>query len=221
MIGERVNFMSNWFDLYRSIKERYGDEPEHKLIEYIDFIEKGKILDLGVGCGRNSLFLSELGFDVEAIDISDKNISNYLAKAKTLNLDVKASVIDIRDFDIVENEYSLIIVSWVLNFFKKDEIDLIISKIKKGLKPNGVVYFAAFSILDDYYIKNLDKSCDEKNTLYLQEHNCYRYYYTDSDEVLELFKDLETISLNTGMILDIDKEIGNHYHHIIEYLGRK
>lgn len=213
--------MGNWLDLYKSIKESYGDEPEHKLIEYIDFIEKGKVLDLGTGCGRNSLFLSDEGYDVEAIDISKENINEYISKAKKLNLNVKASTADIRNFDIAENEYSLIIVSWVLNFFKKSEIDSIINKIKKGLKPNGIVYFAAFSIQDDYYINNLDKSCDEKNTVYLDEYDCYRYYYTNSDEVVDCFKGLETVSISTGMVLDIDENIGNHYHHTIEYVGKK
>lgn len=213
--------MSNWSDFYKSIKENYGDEPEHKLIEYLDLIEKGKVLDLGVGCGRNSLFLSDLGYEVEAIDISEKNINEYISKSKKLNLDIKASVEDIISFNIAENEYSLIIISWVLNFFKKSEIDSIIEKIKKGLKTNGIVYFSAFTTLDDYYIKNLDKACDEKNTLYFDEYDCYRYYYTNSEEVLECFKGLETVSLNTGMMLDIDEEIGNHYHHAIEYVCKK
>ncbi|MEN2257243.1 class I SAM-dependent methyltransferase [Paraclostridium benzoelyticum] len=213
--------MGNWIELYKSIKELYGDEPEHKLIEYLGLIEKGKILDLGTGCGRNSLFFSEIGFDVEAIDISHQNINKYIQKSSQLNLNTKAKVMDIRNFDISEGSYSLIIVSWVLNFFKKSEIDLIINNIKKGLKPNGIVYFTAFSTLDDYYIKNLDKSCGEKNTLYFDDYDCYRYYYDNSDEVLELFKGLEALSVSSGMELDIDEEIGNHYHHTIEYIGKK
>lgn len=69
---------------------------------------------------------------------------------------------DIRNFNISEGSYSLIIVSWVLNFFRKSEIDLIINNIKKGLKPNGIVYFTAFSTLDDYYIKNLINLVERK-----------------------------------------------------------
>lgn len=109
--------MVNWIQLYKSIKELYGDEPEHKLIEYLGLIEKGKVLDLGTGCGRNSLFFSEIGFDVEAIDISHQNINKYIQKSSQLNLNTKAKVMDIRNFDISEGSYSLIIVSWVLNFF--------------------------------------------------------------------------------------------------------
>ena len=211
--------MNNWIDLYKYLKDNYGDEPEHLLIEYINLIDKGKVLELGVGTGRNSLFLSSVGYDVEGVDISDKNIQNYLKKAKELQLNVKGSIADIRNIELKEGEYSLIIVSWVLNFFKKSEIDSIIEKIKKGLKPNGVVYFGAFSILDDFYTKNLDKACDEKNSLCFDNSN-YRHYYT-KEEVLKYFEDLTIIAFKSGMFLDEDEDIGNHYHDGFEYLGRK
>ena len=214
-------FINSWIDLYKSLNDTYGAEPEHKLIEYIDLIDKGKVLDLGIGTGRNSLFLSELGYEVEGIDITERNITSYLDKAKNLNLDLKGFVMDIRDINIPENEYSLIIVSWVLNFFKKSEIDAIIDKIKKGLKPGGLVYFAALSALDDFYLKNLDKSCTEENTLFFEDYGTYRYYFANKYDVVHCFDGLETVSLKTGMELDIDEDIGPHYHNTIEYIGKK
>lgn len=211
--------MKNWIDLYEYLKESYGDEPEHLLIEYINLINKGKVLDLGVGTGRNSLFLSSIGYEVEGVDIVDENIKNYLEKSKELQLDVKGTVADIRDFEIKENEYSLIIVSWVLNFFKKSEIDIIIKKIKKGLKPKGLIYFGAFSIFDDFYIKNLDKACEEQNSLCFSESQ-YRHYYT-KEEVLKYFEDLTMIAFKSAIFLDEDDNIGDHYHDGFEYIGRK
>lgn len=211
--------MNNWIDLYEHLKGNYGEEPEHLLIEYINLIEKGKVLDLGVGTGRNSLFLSSAGYEVEGVDISDENIKYYLEKAKELNLNVDGTIADIRNIEIKEEEYSLIIVSWVLNFFKKSEIDSIIEKIKNGLKPNGVVYMGVFSILDDFYIKNLDKACDEENSLYFGEAK-YRHYYT-KEEILKYFEDLTMIAFKAGTFLDEDKNIGDHYHDGFEYIGRK
>lgn len=211
--------MNSWIDLYEHLKGSYGDEPEHLLIEYINLIDKGKVLDLGVGTGRNSLFLSSIGYDVEGVDIVDENIKNYLEKSKELQLNVDGTVADIREFEIKENEYSLIIVSWVLNFFKKSEIDMIIEKIKKGLKPKGIVYFGAFSILDDFYIKNLDKACEEQHSLHFRDSQ-YRHYYT-KEEVLNYFEDLTTIAFKSAMFLDEDDNIGDHYHDGFEYVGRK
>lgn len=212
--------MKTWIDLKNHLKGSYGYEPESLIMEYIDEIDKGKVLDLGVGTGRNSLFLSTAGFSIEGIDIIEDNIKNYLNKAKTLNLDVVGKVADIRDIEIKEDEYSLIIISWVLNFFNKKDIDSIISKIKKGLKPNGVVYFSVFSIEDDFYIKNLDKLTKEEHTLCFGENEYYRHYYT-KEEVMKYFEDLELMTLRNGMVLDIDKENGNHYHDMIEYIGKR
>lgn len=211
--------MHNWIDLYKHLKKNYGDEPEHLLIEYINLISTGKVLDLGVGTGRNSLFLSKIGYDVEIVDLFDENIKKCLEKSKGLQLDIKATVADIRDFEIKENEYSLIIVSWVLNFFKKSEIDIIIEKIKKGLKPKGIIYFAAFSILDDFYIKNLDKSYEEQHSLCFNESQ-YRHYFT-KEEVLKYFDDLTMIAFKSSKFLDEDDIIGYHYHDGFEYVGKK
>lgn len=211
--------MKNWLDLYENIRNTYGYEPENLLIEYIDFIDKKKVLDLGVGTGRNSLFLSSIGCEVKGVDISEHNIEKYLHKANELGLSVRGVVEDIRTLEIEDNKYSLIIVSWVLNFFNKDEIDNIIEKIKKGLKSNGVVYFSVFSTKDDFYISNIEKLTKEKNTLYFEHNDTYRHYYT-KEEVVEYFKELELLTLKNAMVLDID-ERGNHYHDIIEYIGRK
>lgn len=211
--------MNNWMDLYEYLKGSYGEEPEHLIIEYINLINKGKVLDLGVGTGRNSLFLSAMGYDVEGVDFVEENITNYLKKSKELNLDVTGTVADIRDFEIKENEYSLIIVSWVLNFFKKSDVDIIIEKIKKGLKPKGIVYFGVFSILDDYYIKNLHNVCDEEHSLYFGDSQ-YRHYYT-KEEVLKYFEDLTMIAFKSSIFLDEDENIGDHYHDGFEYVGRK
>ena len=49
----------------------------------------------------------------------------------------------------------------------------------------------------------------------------YRYYYSSKDEILNYFNSLETILIKTGMELDIDENIGKHYHHTIEYIGKK
>lgn len=71
-------------------------------MEYRDFIDKGKILDLGVGTGRNSLLFSAIGYEVEGVDISEDNIKKYLDKSKELNFNVKGRVEDIRNIEILK-----------------------------------------------------------------------------------------------------------------------
>src|SRR5437763_2642105 len=52
----------------------FNDEPAPWLVEHQELIEKeprGRALDIACGGGRNALFLAELGFEVDALDISD------------------------------------------------------------------------------------------------------------------------------------------------------
>lgn len=46
----------------------FGIEPTPVVKKVLEHITYGKVLDLGAGEGRNSLFLAENGFEVTAID---------------------------------------------------------------------------------------------------------------------------------------------------------
>lgn len=211
--------MKSWYDFYKEIRDTYGDEPEHALIEYLDLIERGKVLDLGVGDGRNSLFLASMGCEVTGVDMKSENIELFSRKAKELDLDVESVVDDIRNIKIKEEEYSLIILSWVLNFFNKSDINSILDKVKKGLKKGGIIYVGAFTNLDYFYEINKSRSIKEENTLYFEEDNSYRHYFTKA-EFLEYFNDMETVCFKEGKVLDLDPK-GKHYHDMFEYMGVK
>ena len=56
---------------YKEFNNVFGGAPEEILVEFFDKIDKTKfVLDIGGGQGRNSIFLAEKGFQVEAIDTS-------------------------------------------------------------------------------------------------------------------------------------------------------
>ena len=59
----------------------YGNRtyPNAVLKEWIEFLPKGKALDVACGAGRDSIFLAQNGFDVTGVDIS----SVALARAET------------------------------------------------------------------------------------------------------------------------------------------
>jgi len=72
----------------KSYLSDYNDWPEHQqqAIEYV----RGRVLDIGCGAGRHSLYLQEQGFDVTGIDISPLAIqvckSRGLKKAQVLSI---------------------------------------------------------------------------------------------------------------------------------------
>lgn len=92
-----------WDNVYNVEEYVYGQQPNDFLKTNTNVLAKGKILCLGDGEGRNSVFLARLGFDVTAVDMS----SIAIAKAKKLAEEHKVTVnyihSDLNEFDLGES----------------------------------------------------------------------------------------------------------------------
>lgn len=93
-----------WNNIYDNKTPAWGREPADILNKFIkEFPKSAKILDIGCGEGRNSVYLDSLGFNVTGIDISesairlaqskDSKCSFYCMDALNITLDKKFDVI--------------------------------------------------------------------------------------------------------------------------------
>ncbi len=57
-------------------KEDIG--PAQFLMDNIDLLPEGRVLDVAMGSGRNAVYLAKTGFDVEGVDISEEAIHKLL-----------------------------------------------------------------------------------------------------------------------------------------------
>jgi len=211
---------SSWEKIYEGQKLFWGFKPDHILAEYAELVPKGRVLDLGAGEGRNALFFAKKGHVVEGVDISKKALEKCIKWAKKANLKIKTKVCDLTKMKIDTGKYSIIICAWVLNFFKKKDIENIIRKMKKGIKKNGFVYISVFSLIDPSYKRSKKKYCKiAKNTFYNQEKEYYMHYFTKK-ELLSFFKNFTPIYCVEGTELDITHS-KPHYHGLIIYMGKK
>ena len=124
-----------------------------------------RILDLGCGVGRNSIFLAEKlrtenDCRIDCVDILDIAISklNQYALEYGVSDNINGIVSSIEDFIIQENSYDLIIAVSALehidgeeNFIKKLE------EIKNGLKRNGVVCLVINSNVKEINTETLEE----------------------------------------------------------------
>jgi len=119
--------------------KRHVDKPMRTNVEpliekYINEAEVGEALDIACGIGRNTHFLAEKGFLVDAVDISDYALSQVKNMAT-----IKKFEVDLDTYNLEINKYDLIVN---INFLSRR----LMPQIKEALRSGGVVIFETFII---------------------------------------------------------------------------
>ena len=153
------------------------DQPSQFLIDNISLLPKGRALDVAMGGGRNAVYLSVMGFDVEGVDISPEAVNNALALAKQNRVDLKAMVGDLEEHYQIEKEaYDLIVC---FNYLQRS----LIARIKEGLRPGGIVVYETYTVDQPQFGK-------PRNPDYLLKYN----------ELLEMFREFRCLRYHEGII---------------------
>jgi len=114
-----------------------GKESNLFLKKHIHLLPKGRALDVATGEGRNAVFLAQNGFEVDAVDISEKGLKKARKLAREKGVKINTFLVDLDQFQIEKERYDLI-----ANFyFLKRRL---IPKIRNGLKKGGTVVFETY-----------------------------------------------------------------------------
>jgi 2-polyprenyl-3-methyl-5-hydroxy-6-metoxy-1,4-benzoquinol methylase len=117
-----------------------NSEPPQELIELIEQarIKPGKALDVGCGTGYYSIFLSQNGFDVTGIDISENAILEATKKAVESKSNIKFVTLDALEISSLNETYDFVLEWGLLHFimpeFREKYVKDIAEKINKGGK---------------------------------------------------------------------------------------
>lgn len=108
--------------------------PSWLLQHHIDWLPRGRALDVGTGNGRNAYYLADHGYQVDGVDFSETALSQARQERSTQEWDINWIHSDISQFDLESREYDVILVS----FYPTLEV---IRHLKDGLAPNAVLLF--------------------------------------------------------------------------------
>ncbi len=185
---------------YKKTDCLWGLKPNKYVTQIPKIIKPGKVLDIGVGEGRNALFLVKQRFEVTGVDILKEAVDKFLKFARDKKLDVSGVISDIVNFDFKQN-YDVIISVATLHLISKDKVIDIIKKIKEHTKPNGINLLTVFT--------KKDVGFEEYPNL----------YFFDKNELKELYKDWQILEYKNY----IKKETHGkpHKHHICVLIAKK
>jgi SAM-dependent methyltransferase len=125
---------SRWNEKYADESVTLPDEPIPELERRIAILPDGRALDVATGTGRNARFLAAHGYDVDAVDVSDKGLELARERARREGVDVNWIRADLADFEFASDAYDVITVS----FFAALEL---LPALKEALAPGGVLVY--------------------------------------------------------------------------------
>ncbi len=144
-----------WNKIFREKGENFTriQEDIPKITKLFKKNKVKRVLDLGCGAGRHTVYLAKCGFDVYGIDISNEGIKITKRRLKKQGLKTHLKIGDIhKKLPYKDNFFDAIISVRVLNHGRIRDIRRAIKEIKRVLKPNGLIFITVRKELPKKYI---------------------------------------------------------------------
>jgi len=125
-----------WDSVYSQNRAIFSRQPTELLKYAIKDRAPGKALDIGMGQGRNAIFLAQQGWDVTDFDPSAEGVRQAQAAARKLKLQLNALVAREEDFDLGRETWDLIVMTYVRRLTGEDA-----NRFQQALKPRGILVY--------------------------------------------------------------------------------
>lgn len=138
-----TNPQATWDRRFSTNEYIFGEEPNAFLVAQAAHVGRGHALALADGEGRNSVWLARQGFTVDAFDFSAPAIEKARALAAKHGVSPSFTCAGWQSFDWKPAHYDLV-VGIFFQFATPGERSELFEKIKRSLKPGGVVLIQGY-----------------------------------------------------------------------------
>jgi 2-polyprenyl-3-methyl-5-hydroxy-6-metoxy-1,4-benzoquinol methylase len=178
---------------YSNVKNVFGAEPEKILREYYKKIDKsGTVLDIGAGQGRNTFFLAESGFSVDALDPSIVSVKTIVEAAEAKKFKINSFNKNIENFIPKHKAYSAILIFGLLQVLNPNSINTLIEFLNKFTTEGSLVFITAFSTDDRSFIKYKNEWAEVGYNSFSDNAGNYRTFFAPND-ILKLFNNYSVL----------------------------
>jgi 2-polyprenyl-3-methyl-5-hydroxy-6-metoxy-1,4-benzoquinol methylase len=131
---EEVEF---WNRVLTAEEPRFNTEPNAFLVRVIEGRTPGRALDVGMGQGRNAIWLAGQGWEVTGFDPAEKAVALAHELADEAGVTIATETVGSEEFDWGSEQWDLVVLSYVS---AREWIET----IHRCLRPRGLVMLEAF-----------------------------------------------------------------------------
>jgi len=125
-----------WNKHFERSDPQFRTGPNEFLVEVSAKLSPGHALDLGMGEGRNSIYLAQHGWDVTGVDFAEAGVAKAKKRADSLGLKLNAMVQDADQFDFGTSRWDLVCLLYSPG---PDEVHEFASRLAASLRSGGYV----------------------------------------------------------------------------------
>lgn len=127
----RFSIIYDWIET--PIERKYFSRWRKKLLGNI----KGRVLEVGVGTGKNLPYYNPGQVELTAVDISEKMMDKAKERAEQLKWKVNFKLLDSEKFPFPDNSFDYVVVTFVLCSVGNQET--VLKEMNRVLKPTGKI----------------------------------------------------------------------------------
>jgi 2-polyprenyl-3-methyl-5-hydroxy-6-metoxy-1,4-benzoquinol methylase len=135
-IGDRAE-IERWNRILTAPAPGFNTEPNAFVVAMVKGRKPGRALDVGMGQGRNTIYLAQQGWDSHGFDPADRAVAAAQEQARKLGVKITTTVARAEDFDWGTSQWDLIVLSYV-------GAREFVANVTTSLRPGGMVIVEGF-----------------------------------------------------------------------------
>jgi SAM-dependent methyltransferase len=135
-MGDRAE-VERWNRILTAADPAFNTAPNAFLAAVTKGLKPGRSLDVGMGQGRNTIYLAQQGWESVGFDPAERAVDAARAQAAKLGVKITTQVARAEEFDWGQDRWDLIVLSYV-------GAREYASNVVRALRPGGMVVVEAF-----------------------------------------------------------------------------
>jgi SAM-dependent methyltransferase len=129
--------IDRWNRILTAPTPTFNTQPNAFLVEMTKHLTPGKALDVGMGQGRNAIYLAQQGWAVTGFDPADQAVAAAQDQARRLGVQLTTLVLHDDQFEFGTEQWDLIVLSYV-------GVRRVVSRVHEALRPGGLIVVEGF-----------------------------------------------------------------------------